>query len=252
MSARGGTGEGRGMSAAKSLAGLLCLGGSLLIAGPILAQDKASGKDEPPAKVEPVTPLTVPEGQWLQLFDGVSLKGWKPTGEGEFQFAGKVEIKEGAIALGEGGPYTGITWEDGFPREDYEVEWKGMRANGTDIFGGLTVPVGEDHVTFVMGGWSDSVVGLSNVDGMNASDNICTESRSFENRRWYAFRITVTRDKIQAFIDDQEVIDLERTGHRFSIYSQLEPNQPIGFFTWYTEGALREIRMRRLPAPPGP
>ena len=197
---------------------------------------------------EPASQVPTPSGGtgWESLFDGQTLKGWKVLKELNFDQAGKVEVQDGCIVLGEGGPYTGITWEGDFPRENFEVEWEGMRPEGTDIFCGLTVPVGSDHITFVPGGWSNSLVGLSNVDDMNASENMSSKGMSFENKRWYKFCVRVTSERIQVSIDGKEVIHQEREGHTFSIYSQLEPNRPVGFFSWYTTGHLRSLRMRRL------
>src|SRR5215831_18303076 len=48
------------------------------------------------------------EPQWIPMFDGKTLKGWKET-----PFAGKgtVKVEDGAIILGPGAPMTGVTWE---------------------------------------------------------------------------------------------------------------------------------------------
>jgi len=201
-------------------------------------------------KEKEVTPTTVPVGEWFSLFDGKTLQGWKVLKEDHFDLAGNVFVEDGAIVMDAGAPYTGITWKGDFPRESFEVEWKGTRRENYDIFCGLTVPVGEEYVTYVLGGWGGSVVGLSNVDFMNANDNQTTRIEEFENSAWYTFRLRVDRDKIQAWIDDELRFEQPREGHKFDIYYQLEPNRPLGFFTWNTEGAVKEIRMRRVEAAP--
>ncbi|HPD13789.1 MAG TPA: DUF1080 domain-containing protein [Planctomycetota bacterium] len=203
-----------------------------------------------PEKAKQVTPATVPPGDWFQMFDGKSLNGWKVLKEDSFSLAGKVEVKDGAIVLGEGMPFTGIQWEGDFPKEEFEVRWDGCRQNGIDIFGGLTVPVGDSHVTFVCGGWGDSVVGLSSIDDRNASDNEQTKIMSFKNNQWHEFRLRVTKAKIEAWVGDKQVVDLERGTHKFTIYDELLPCRPLGFFSWSTQGAVRNIEMQRLkPAP---
>jgi len=192
------------------------------------------------------TPTTVPPGEWLSLFDGKSLKGWKVPDQDDFAAHGKVEAKKGTIALGEGTPFTGMVWTGDFPKEDFEVSVDAMRTGGIDIFCGLTVPVGKSHVTLVLGGWGDSVVGLSSVDDRNASDNETTKIMSFKNKKWYNVRMRVTKAKIEAWIDDKQVVDLKRKGHKFTIYEELRPIRPVGFFSWNTEAALKNIDMARL------
>ncbi|MBM4036398.1 MAG: DUF1080 domain-containing protein [Planctomycetes bacterium] len=218
------------------------------------AKEKVAPKKEeaPKAaeKAKPLTPTSVPAGEWLTMFDGKALTGWKVLKEDSFALAGKVEAKDGAVVLGEGTPFTGIAWEGDFPKEDFEFAYEARRQNGIDIFGSCTVPVGNEHVTLSCGGWGDSVVGLSSVDDRNASDNMTTKIMSFKNGQWYKFRIRVTKEKIEAWIDDKQVIDLERKDKKFSIYDELKPHKPVGFFSWSTEGAVRSIEMQRLkPAP---
>lgn len=215
-----------------------------------VAPPKAKEAAQPAQKAKPHTPCTIPYGEWFSMFDGKSLAGWRVLKEDSFALAGKVEVKDGAIILGEGMPFTGIVWEGEFPKENFEVYFEAQRRNGIDIFGSVTVPVGDDHVTLSCGGWGDSVVGLSSVDDRNASDNMTTKIMSFKNGQWYKFRIRVTKEKVEAWIDDKQVIDLERKDHKFSIYDELRPCRPVGFFSWSTEGAIRGIEMQRLrPAP---
>ena len=51
------------------------------------------------------------------------------------------------------------------------------------------------------------VVGLSSLDDMDASENDTSIRRDFESGRWYALRLRVTEDRIQAWIDEEAVID---------------------------------------------
>ncbi len=213
-----------------------------------VAPPKAKEAAKAPEKAKPLTPTTVPIGDWLTMFDGKSLTGWKTLKEDSFALAGKVEVKDGAIVLGEGMPFTGIAWDGEFPKENFELYYEAQRRNGIDIFGSVTVPVGDEHVTLSCGGWGDSVVGLSSVDDRNASDNLTTKIMSFKNGQWYKFRIRVTKEKVEAWIDDKQVIDQERKDHKFTIYDELKPHRPVGFFSWSTEGGIRGIEMQRLKA----
>lgn len=209
--------------------------------GPPSSEDTATPEVAPAS-----TPATVRPGEWLSLFDGETLEGWKVTEEDDFSPHGEVQVSGGSVVLGEGGPYTGITWTGDFPKEDFEVALEAKRLSGCDIFCGVTVPVGKANITLVLGGWGDSIVGLSNVDHWNASENETTKVMSFENNRWFSVRLRVTAARIEAWIDGEQVVEQEREGHTFTIYDQLYPIAPFGFFSWQTEAALRNIEMKRL------
>lgn len=193
------------------------------------------------------TPLSAAEpGPWTALFDGKSLEGWKIIEGADFAARGAVKVEDGAIVMGEGAPMTGIAWQGEVPRDDYEIELEGMRRSGSDFFCGLTFPVDMAQCTWINGGWGGSVVGLSNVDDMNASENETTRGIHFENGRWYKLRLRVTRERIQAWIDEVSVFDLARANRRFSIWWEQRPLTPLGIGTWYTGAALRNIRLRSL------
>lgn len=180
---------------------------------------------------------------WKRMFDGKTLKGWKvPVFGGD----GEVAVKDGAIVLGMGDPMTGITWTGDLPREDYEVTLEAKRAKGIDFFATTTFPVGKDHVSFVTGGWAGTVVGISCVDWYDASDNMTTQFKSFEDNRWYKIRIRVSKPKIECWIDDEKLVDLVRKGHKFDTRIEVDLNKPFGISSYMTEGVIRNIRIRRL------
>ena len=68
-----------------------------------------------------------------------------------------------------------------------------MRLDGSDFFCSTTFPVGKDPCTLVVGGWGGMVVGLSNVDHEDASENGTTKTMTFKNKRWY--RVRSVRDR---------------------------------------------------------
>jgi hypothetical protein len=186
-------------------------------------------------------------GGWLSLFDGRSLGGWEPTlfgGEGE------VTVEDGRIVLGQGNDLTGITWKGAFDATvDYEIELKAMRVAGGDFFCGLTFPVQRSHCSLIVGGWAGTVVGLSSLDGMDASENETSTRRTFDEKRWYTIRVRVTERRIQAWIDGDRVVDAGIAGRRVSVRNELLDSRPLGVASWRTKAALSEIRWRRLPAP---
>jgi hypothetical protein len=181
---------------------------------------------------------------WKDLFDGKTLAGWKSV---QFGGEGEVQVQDGKIVMELGSDMTGITYTGPLPRDNYELTLEGQRLQGTDFFCTTTFPVGKDPCSLVVGGWGGTVVGLSNVDYFDASENPTTTFQAFKDKQWYQVRIRVTQPKIEAWIDDDQVVDQERNGHKFGIRFEVDLCQPLGIATWCTEGAVRNIRIRQLP-----
>jgi hypothetical protein len=207
---------------------------------------------EPAKGAEGKSPATAPKGEWVSLFDGRTLGGWKPS---EFEFAGGAKVEApfrggpGAIIIEKGTTLSGITWTNGaaLPRTNYEITLEAMKLEGSDFFCGLTFPVGQDACTFICGGWSGMVVGISSIDGMDASENDTTDGMDFVDNRWYRIRVRVTPEKIEAWIDQKQMVDLELMGRKISLRpGDIQQSLPLGIATYMTRAAVRDIRMRRL------
>lgn len=183
------------------------------------------------------------DSAWQSMFDGASLKGWKET---PFSGRGKIGIADGAILLGNGA-LTGVTWTGAFPKANYEVRLEAMRVDGYDFFAGITFPVRDSYCSWINGGWGGGVVGLSSLDDMDASENDTSITRTFESGRWYALRLRVTDDRIQAWIDDQPVIDKYFANNVISLRpGEIEYSKPFGIASYSTTAKLRKIEYRRL------
>jgi hypothetical protein len=184
-----------------------------------------------------------PDG-WESLFDGQSLKGWKvPVFGGD----GKVQVKNGQIILGTGVTLTGITsTRTDLPTINYEISLEAMKLSGSDFFCGLTFPVGNSNCSLIVGGWGGGVVGLSSLDGMDASENETSQYMDFAKNRWYRIRVRVTSGRIQAWIDDKSLVDAETKGRRVSIRPEVDLSVPLGVAAWITESALKDIKIRRI------
>lgn len=215
---------------------------------PACKQTVAPATPAPPAaKSEPhleTAPLPV-NAEWLTLFDGKTLRGWVVT---DFAGAGEAKTSNEKLILQMGDTLTGVTWTNGaLPTVDYEVSLEAMKIEGNDFFCALTFPVGESHCTWVIGGWGGGIVGLSSIDGMDASENETSKSLYFERNRWFHLRLTVQRDHIRASIDQETVIDADIKGRKISMRAgEIYKSQPFGFCTYQTTAALRNIKLRRL------
>ena len=182
--------------------------------------------------------------EWTPLFDGKSLQGWRET---PFTGRGKVRTEAGNLVLGAGAPLTGVSLAGNIARTDYEVRFEAQRRQGSDFFASLTFPVAEAFCTWVTGGWGGDIVGLSSIDGWDASDNETRSYYNFQNGRWYAFRLQVTPDRIRAWIDEDQVINVQIGGRSISLrHGEIKLSVPFGFASYATEGWLRNIAWRTI------
>ena len=183
------------------------------------------------------------EAAATSLFDGRSLGEWKKT---VFGGEGDVEVSDGRITIAAGNPLSGINWSGKHPKMDYEIALEAMRVDGSDFFCALTFPVDDSSCSFICGGWGGGVVGLSSLDGADASENETTDYQEFKNGRWYKIRVRVTKGKIEAWIDDKQYVDVDTEGKRIGVRIEVDLSRPLGIATYNTTAALRDIKLRRV------
>jgi hypothetical protein len=214
------------------------------------SETKAKRKAEP-ASPPPSETAT----DWKPLFDGKSLKGWKVTdfaGHGEvtvdLNFRTNATAKGApAMILDMGAALTGITLTNPPPAGSFEVSLEAMKVDGNDFFCGLTFPAGGGHCSLIVGGWGGGVVGISSLDGMDASENETTKFQSFDSKRWYRIRLRVTQSKIEAWIDEDRIVNVVITDRKITVRpGEIELNIPFGLAAYATKAALRDIKVRTL------
>ncbi len=209
------------------------------------AVGQEAGTDRLPGKASSVISAQPVVGEWQSLFDGKSMEGWQET---PFTGRGQVRIENGTIILGAGEQMTGITWAKWFPKSNYEVRLEAVRLQGSDFFATMTFPVKDSYCSWVTGGWGGDIVGLSNLDGWDASDNETRSYYQFENGQWYSLRLRVTDDVIEAWIEKDMVVSATLKGRRVSLrYGEIKLSAPFGFASYATTGGLRKIEYRLLP-----
>lgn len=201
-----------------------------------LASAAATTADEPaPGKPAGVTPL----------FDGKSLAGWKIS---NFAGTGEVTVENGQIIVSKGEALSGITWKDAatLPKDEYEITLQAMKLKGDDFFCGVTFPVRDSHATFVCGGWAGTVVGLSSIDSLDASENETTSYKKFEPNKWYKIRVRVAGNKIECWIDDEQMVDVDLKDKRISTRIESDASRPLGISTYQVTSAFKDVQLRRL------
>jgi hypothetical protein len=215
----------------------------------------AAGAAEPAAEEPALAEETAPaekaadvkdDAGELVLFDGKTLGNWQTT-----QFGGEGDVfvdEEGNLELGFGAVITGVNWKGGVPAtSNYEISLEAMKLDGNDFFLALTFPVKDSHATFVVGGWGGGVVGISSVDDLNASENETMNIEGFEKDVWHKIRVRVTDDKLQAWIGEDQKVDLELEGRKISLLpGDIELSVPIGIAAYQTRARYRNIIWRNL------
>lgn len=177
--------------------------------------------------------------------DWQPVTGWQET---HFSGHGKARFVNGTIYLDPGAPMTGVTRSGEFPKTGYEIRFEAARLAGGDFFASLTFPVGDSHCTWVTGGWGGDIVGLSSIDGWDASDNETRTYVTFETGKWYLFRLQVTSTHLRAWIDEKQVINVPIAGRQISLRrGEMHLSTPLGFASYNTAGGIRKVEYRPLP-----
>ena len=188
---------------------------------------------------------------WKSLFDGKSLAGWTKTG---FARGAKVHLEpkfrggDAAILVDAGGSLSGFNWTgESVPKTNYEIELETMKIKGEDFMCGLTFPVGESHASLILGGWGGYITGISSLDNLDASENETQKSITYKKDCWYKVRMRVMPTRLQAWLDEKKIIDVDTAGKKISLrFGEIDMSEPIGICTYQTDSAFRAIRLRSI------
>ncbi len=146
---------------------------------------------------------TAQPSAWASLFNGTDLTGWKET---DYAGRGNVKIENGELHIENGLVITGVTFTNAtvLPKTNYEISYQAKRVNGSDFFALLTFPVGDQHASFVTGGWGGAVTGISSINSMDASENDTTVYLKYNQDQWYTFRLRVTPENLSVWMTPKE------------------------------------------------
>jgi hypothetical protein len=186
-----------------------------------------------PAAEEWVTMETLAPGKWVAIEGAADLE-W--------------DEENAVLRIGVGTDLNGVRWTGTLPTVPYVIELEARRMSGSDFFCGLTFPVrsGKDCVSLIVGGWGGGVVGISSINGLDASENSTASLSTFEDQRWYRIRVEVGGERLRAWIDGREVVDVDTTGQKLSLRpGAIEGCAPLGVATWITSAEVRGVRWRK-------
>lgn len=161
----------------------------------------------------------------------------------DFSGSGGVCVLDDAILMKAGNEMTGIKWQGDLPEGDYEITLDAMRVSGNDFFCGLTVPKQDTSFSLVVGGWGGTCIGISCLDWADAYNNETAVFRGLQSHRWYPIKLRVVGDQIQAWVDNEQVVDVDVSNREVDIRWEMEPTKPLGIATWCTTGAIRNFRI---------
>jgi hypothetical protein len=214
----------------------------LVLAGCRVPVPPPTTKSAPPVGPAPATLQA--DSAIVRLFDGRTLTGWRQSG---FAGEGEAFVRAESLILPASEYLTGVTYTGPLPATmSYEIELEARRINGSDFFCGLTFPVGSSHATLIVGGWGGSLVGISCIDSHDAANNSFSCSMDFENGRWYRIRLRILPQRLQAWIDEELVVDVDTRGRELSVRIDIEQSRPLGLASFRTDAAIRNITFRRL------
>jgi hypothetical protein len=155
------------------------------------------------------------------------------------------------VQCGIGDPMSGIAYTNTPPTMNYELSLEAMRAEGSDFFIALTIPVVTNYCTVIVGGWGGGLCGISSVDYLDASENQWSEGKALENNRWYHLRVRVTPGVLQVFLDKSlyaarvEYLDSSRLSLRFG---DIDKTKPLGLATYCTRALWRNFTLTPITA----
>jgi hypothetical protein len=91
------------------------------------------------------------------------------------------------------------------------------------------------------------VVGISSIDGMDASENETASYQGFKDEQWYKIRLEVRKDSLKAWIDERELVDVVTKDRKLGLrFGDIEKCAPLGLATWQTTAELRKLQWRKL------
>lgn len=92
--------------------------------------------------------------------------------------------------------------------DEYTFTVEFVRRRGNDAVNQILARAGKVFV-WQMGGWGNTVFGLSEIDGKGANENATTvkKERCLENGRVHTSTVEVRKDRVTIFFDNQRIVD---------------------------------------------
>jgi hypothetical protein len=105
--------------------------------------------------------------------------------------------------------------------------------------------------SLAIGGWGGGVRHLI-ARGDDAARNSTTSYKNFENKHWYSIRLRVTPNRLEAWLENEQIVNIDTSGKIISTRSEVDLNKPFGFASYQSTAAIRNIRIHRVDGPVSP
>ena len=69
---------------------------------------------------------------------------------------------------------------------------------------------------------------------------------NFPHGKWYKVRVRVTPNNISTWINGKNIVSVNIDGRKISTRNEVDLNKPLGFSTWETKSALKDIQIREI------
>src|SRR6185295_9733868 len=131
--------------------------------------------------------------------------------------------------------------------EEYDFKIIFVRRTGRDGVNQILAHGGKDFV-WQMGGWENTIFGLSEVDGKRADENPTSTRREkcLENGRVYTSVVEVRKDRVTAILNAQKFVDWKTDYRDLDMNDdwRLSSKTIAGVGTWGSLTEFRSIELR--------
>jgi len=187
-----------------------------------------------------------PDDSSIDLLSQDNIDHWEAA---RFGGQGEYSVSKEQIELGFGYMMTGVIYQGKLPQDNYRVRYQAKRIEGTDFFGTLTFPVRDSHCSLVLGGWGGPTVGLSCIDGEDASRNDTMNIMGLDDDKWHQVELTVQYPKIECRINGEQIFETDVQGKEVSVRGDVRVCRPFGFCSFETIAQIRKVHVIRLDKP---
>ncbi len=136
--------------------------------------------------------------------------------------------------------------QEGIPEGELRNTVASQSFGRSDFLVGLTFPVGDEHCSFICGGWGGGLAGISSIDGNDASENQTTQFRDIKNNKWYRFVVKVDSKTITVTMDGEQIIEVPREGKSFTVRGEVRASRPLGYCVFASKVAVKDFEYRSL------
>ncbi len=108
----------------------------------------------------------------------------------------------------------------------------------------------DQFCSVVIGGWGGATLGISSINGSDASENEWSRIMSFDNEKWYSFHLKVSKEQILFSVDDETMIDVPRKDNQFDTRIEVIRSRPFGLCNYQCITEIKDFAYRKLDAKP--